>query len=84
MAIAAGLLAVAAIAATILAVGSSGPSTAAGCIRVDLPSTMGAVSPELCGNAAREFCTSRAANTEPLEHTALHKCREAGLPTGSA
>jgi hypothetical protein len=82
--IAAGLLALVAIAATIVAIGSSGPSTGSGCIRVDLPSTMGAVSPELCGSTAREFCISRAANSEPLEHTALPRCREAGLATGSA
>jgi hypothetical protein len=76
------LLAVGAIAAVVLvivAIGSSSPSTPAGCIRVELPSTMGAVASDLCGDTAREFCQSSAAHTEPLNHTALPKCRDAGF-----
>jgi hypothetical protein len=79
-------LAAATLATVIVAIvtsenGTSGTPLAPGCIRVELPSTMGAVSSDLCGNTAREFCTSSAANSEPLVHTALPKCREAGFPT---
>jgi hypothetical protein len=81
------VLALAAVATVIVAIvtrdnGTSGSPLAAGCIRIEVPSTMGGSASDLCGNTAREFCTSRAANTEPLEHTALPKCRAAGLPTG--
>ena len=72
------LLAAAVIAGTIVAIGSSNPSTPAGCIRVDLPSTMGGGTPQLCGKAAASFCASEAANSRPLNETALPKCREAG------
>jgi hypothetical protein len=82
------VLAVAAAATVIVAIvtsdnGTSGSPLAPGCIRVEVPSTMGGSASDLCGNPAREFCTSRAANTEPLVHTAVPKCREAGFPTGS-
>jgi hypothetical protein len=72
------LLAVAAVAGTIVAIGSSGSSTPKGCIRVDLPSTMGGGTPQLCDKAAASFCSSDAAHTRPLNETALPKCREAG------
>jgi hypothetical protein len=71
--------AVAAVAAVIVAIGSSSPATPAGCVHVELPSTMGAVASDLCGDTAREFCHSTAAHTEPLNHTALPKCRDAGF-----
>jgi hypothetical protein len=75
-----GLLAVAAIVAVALAIGASSPGTPAGCIRVDLPSTMGGGTPQLCESAARSFCLSTAANTPPLRDTVLPKCRQAGYP----
>jgi hypothetical protein len=71
--------AIAAVVLVIVAISSSSPSTPAGCIHVELPSTMGAVASDLCGKTAREFCQSTAAHTEPLNHTALPKCRDAGL-----
>jgi hypothetical protein len=82
------MLAAVAVATVIVAIvtsdnGTSGNPLASGCIRVEVPSTMGGSASDLCGNTAREFCTSRAANMEPLVHTALPKCREAGLPTGT-
>jgi hypothetical protein len=73
------LLAVACVAAAVVAIASSAPRTPAGCVRVELPSTMGAVASDLCGQTARTFCGSEAAHSEPLEHTALPKCREAGF-----
>ena len=78
------LLAAAAVVTVIVAIatkdnGTSGKPLQSGCIRVELPSTMGAVASDLCGNTARQFCASPAANSEPLEHTALPKCREAGF-----
>jgi hypothetical protein len=79
-----GVLAAAALATVIVAIvtsdnGTSGKPLEPGCIRVELPSTMGAVASDLCGNTAREFCRSPAAHTEPLNHTALPKCRDAGF-----
>ena len=72
-------LAVGAIAAIVLVIVSIGSSSPAGCVHVELPSTMGAVASDLCGKTAREFCQSSAAHTEPLNHTALPKCRDAGF-----
>ena len=71
--------AIAAVILVIVAIGSSSRSTPAGCIHVELPSTMGGSVSDLCGNTAREFCQSTAAHTEPLNHTALPKCRDAGF-----
>jgi hypothetical protein len=73
-----GLVALAAVAAVIAAIGTSSPTAAAGCVRVDLPSTMGGGTPQLCGSAAKSFCRSEAANSPPLNQTALPKCRQAG------
>jgi hypothetical protein len=76
----AALLAIGAIAAIIVAIGSSSPATPPGCIRVELPSTMGGVSSDLCGNTARQFCLGPAANSEPLDTQVQPKCRAAGYP----
>jgi hypothetical protein len=73
------LAAIATVIVVIVAIGSSSPSTPAGCIHVELPSTMGGAVSDLCGDTAREFCQSPAAHTEPLNHTALPKCRDAGF-----
>ena len=73
-----GLLAVAAIAAVIVAIVTSSPGTPAGCIQVEVPSTMGAGSSRFCDAAAADFCRSDAANSPPLDATALPKCRQAG------
>jgi hypothetical protein len=74
----AGLLAIAVIAAVIVAIGSSSPATPAGCIRIEIPSTMGASASTLCGDKAAAFCAGPAAHRAPLNETALPKCREAG------
>ncbi len=78
VAVAAGLLVMAGIAAAIVAIGSSNPSTPAGCIRIEVPSTMGASASTLCGDRAASFCRSPAAHSPPLNQTALPKCRDAG------
>jgi hypothetical protein len=78
------LLAVACIAGAIVAIGSSSPSTPAGCIHLEAPSTMGAVASDICGNDAKKLCTGHQARTDPLSATILPQCRQAGLlPTGS-
>jgi hypothetical protein len=77
--VAIGLLVIAVIAGTIVAIGSSSPKTPTGCIHVELPSTMGGVSSQLCGSAARTFCQGPAVHTEPLNATVLPKCRMAGF-----
>jgi hypothetical protein len=77
------LVAVAALGTVIVAIatsdnGTSGSPLGQGCIRVELPSTMGGVASDLCGNTAKEFCVSPAANSEPLDNQVQPKCREAG------
>jgi len=77
------LLAVAAVATVIVAIATSGNGTTgtplgAGCIRIEVPSTMGGSSSDLCGSKAVSFCQSPAANSPPLNETALPKCRDAG------
>jgi hypothetical protein len=74
------LLAVAAIVGGIVAIGSSSPATPAGCIHIEVPSTMGAGASNICGDKAiSSFCGSPAAHSQPLNETALPKCREAGF-----
>ena len=78
-----GLIAVAAVATAIVAIatrdnGTSGTPLGEGCIRVELPSTMGGVASDLCGKTARAFCLSPAANSEPLDTQVQPKCRDEG------
>jgi hypothetical protein len=61
--------------------GTSGRPLAAGCIRIELPSTMGGSSSDLCGREAASFCRSAAAHSPPLNSTALPRCRGAGFAT---
>jgi hypothetical protein len=75
----AALLAAATVAVVIVAIGSSSPATPPGCIRVELPSTMGGVSSDICGDTARQFCLGPAANSEPLDTQVQPKCRAAGF-----
>jgi hypothetical protein len=77
--VAVALLAAACVAGAIVAFGSSSEPTPAGCIRVELPSTMGASASTLCGDRATSFCRSPAAHSAPLNATALPKCRDAGF-----
>jgi hypothetical protein len=77
--IAASLFALAAVIGTIVAIGSSAPATPAGCIRIEVPSTMGASASNICGDKAiSSFCHGKPANSPPLNSTALPKCRNAG------
>jgi hypothetical protein len=76
----AAILAAGAVAAVIVALGTSSPKTPAGCIHVELPSTMGGVSSDLCGDTARQFCLGPAANSEPLDTQVQPKCRAEGYP----
>ena len=78
-----GLLAAACIAAAIVAFGSSSPSTPAGCIHLEAPSTMGAVASDICGRDARNLCEGQHARTDPLSATILPQCREAGYSVTS-
>lgn len=80
------LLGIAVIATVVVAIATSGNGTSgmplgAGCIRVELPSTMGGVASDLCGKTAREFCRSTAANSEPLDTQVQPKCRAEGYAT---
>jgi hypothetical protein len=80
------VLALAAVATVIVAIvtrdnGTSGSPLAAGCIRIEVPSTMGGSASDLCGDKAASFCRSSAAHSPPLDETALPKCRDAGFAT---
>jgi hypothetical protein len=55
--------------------GSSSPATPAGCIRIEVGSTMGGGTTQLCGQTAARFCHSPAAHDE---QDYLAKCRDAG------
>jgi hypothetical protein len=72
------LLAAAIAATVIVAVATSSSGPGAGCIRVELPSTMGGSSTDLCGRKAKAFCQGPVAHKPPLNATALPKCRDAG------
>jgi len=59
--------------------GTSGKPLGTGCIRIEAPSTMGASVSDICGSRnISSFCRSAAANSPPLNATALPKCRNAG------
>ncbi len=76
------LLGGAVIAAVIVLVanGSNSPSTPAGCLRIEVGSTMGGGTTQLCGETARHFCLSPAAGDE---QSYLAKCRDAGYAVRS-
>jgi hypothetical protein len=80
------IVAAAAVGTVIVAIATSGKGTSgsplgAGCIRIEVPSTMGGSASDLCGSKAISFCTSPAAHSPPLNATALPKCRDAGYAT---
>lgn len=58
--------------------GTSGSPLGEGCIRIEVPSTMGASATDLCGQNAASFCRSPVAHKAPLNATALPRCRDAG------
>lgn len=77
------LLAAAAVGIAVVAIATSGNGTggtplAPGCIRIEVPSTMGASASDFCGQHAASFCRGPIAHKPPLDATALPKCREAG------
>jgi hypothetical protein len=77
------LIAAATIAAIVVALatsGGGGGQLGAGCIRIEVPSTMGGSASDLCGDRAASFCRSPAAHDAPLDATALPRCRAAGYP----
>ena len=71
------LVAAACIAGGIVAFGSSSPSTPAGCIHLEVGSTMGGGGTQLCGRTAENFCRGPVAHSD---QGYLGKCREAGIP----
>jgi hypothetical protein len=80
------VLAVAALATVVVAISTSGSGTsgralAPGCIRIEVPSTMGASASDLCGDKAASFCRGPAAHKPPLNATVPSKCRDAGFAT---
>lgn len=76
---------IAVLAAIVMAIatgsGSNGGGTAEGCVRVDVPSTMGGSTIHACGSRAAEFCRGPIAQDPALRGVALPQCREAGYAT---
>jgi hypothetical protein len=72
----AAVLAVTVIAGTIVAIGSSSKGTPAGCIHLEVGSTMGGSRTQLCGRTAQSFCRGPVAHAD---QGYLGKCREAGI-----
>jgi hypothetical protein len=76
---------IAVLAAIVVAIatggGSNGGGTAEGCVRVDIPSTMGGSTIHACGRRAAEFCSGPIAHHPSLSGVALPRCREAGYAT---
>lgn len=70
------LLAAAVVAAILVSLGSSSSPTPAGCFRIEVGSTMGGGSTQLCGKTAENFCHSPAAHGD---EGYLAKCRDAGF-----
>ena len=77
-----GLVAAAALAAVVVAIVTNGPSHA-GCVQLDVPSTMGGGVVRQCGDDAAKFCSAGAPDTGPLQKGALQKCRDEGYATPS-
>jgi hypothetical protein len=75
------IIGIAVLAAIVVAIatsgGSDGGGTAQGCVRVDVPSTMGGSTIHACGARAAEFCRGPIAHDPSLSGVALPRCREA-------
>jgi hypothetical protein len=72
--------------AVIVSIGTGERTTAAGCIDVKFPTTIGGAELYNCGAQAREMCASVGLGTEftDIEGKAIAvECRKAGLPVGS-
>jgi hypothetical protein len=83
----AGFVAALAALAIVLAVslGSSGTSSANGCIYATIPAATGAQQISQCGSAARDTCASAGASgafTPQAARVIDGQCRKAGLPVG--
>ena len=76
------LVAVAASAAVVVAILTSGSSNA-GCVEVEVPGTMGGGVNRVCGAEAAKFCREGAPSMGPVQNVALQKCREQGYATPS-
>ena len=74
------------IAVLVIALSSSGESSAHGCIYVTIPAPTGAQQISQCGPAARDTCGTALAPgafTAQAARTVSAACRKAGLPVGS-
>lgn len=69
----------------VVAIGSSGKSSAHGCIYVTIPAATGAQEISQCGAAARDTCGSArtpGAFSPQAADAVAGECRKAGLPVG--
>jgi hypothetical protein len=71
-------LALACVAVIVFSLGGSSHSTAAGCVEVVGPSTMGASNYQTCGPQAARFCAAHANGDDGFARAAQQDCRRAG------
>jgi hypothetical protein len=71
---------VAVVAIGIVSVTNSDPPPAAGCIRADIPSTMGGTRITACGAKARALCRTQPGG---VENAIVAECRRVGYATES-
>jgi hypothetical protein len=66
-----------------ISIGTSGPTSARGCIHATIPGVVGAVQVNECGGAARSTCSAvfaPGAYAAGAARTLAAECRKAGLP----
>jgi hypothetical protein len=83
MAITLAVLVVAILAATAYGLANHATS-AAGCVNVTVPSTLGAVVIHNCGAGAREFCRAAQLHNDPTSVLARPECVKAGITPAPA
>ncbi len=76
----AALAVAAAVAIGVVSVTNSEPPPAAGCIRADIPSTMGGTRITACGAKARALCLTQSGS---VENAIVAECRRVGYATES-
>jgi hypothetical protein len=66
------------VVALVVALVSGGGSSAAGCVSVTAPNSMGGAVLRQCGADARQWCAQEVRRGDALAHQVLAQCRRAG------
>lgn len=69
--------------AVVIAIATSGPSSANGCVHAIFPGPVGAEQVNQCGSQARSLCATLSSSTQygaEARRTIAAECRKAGLP----